>query len=297
MRPLERGLLLLCCPLGDPEAGALSLAQARELSKRARAVGLREEDPLREMTLRDVQRLGYSQAQAGHILSLLARERLLDGYLLAAEKAGVTVLTRLDARFPRRLREQLGFRCPAALFCRGDLSLLKRRCISVVGSRQLQRPGAAFAAQAGRLAAIEGFTLCSGDAAGADRTAQEACLQEGGSALIFPATELVSCPVRPDVLYAAEDGFELGFSAHRALARNRLIHAMGEKTLVAQTSLGKGGTWSGSLDNLQHAYSPLFVFDDGTDGAQALCARGATPVRALSSLQALTPAQLQFEIR
>lgn len=297
MRQTERGLLLLCCPLGDAMAGALSLAQARELSRRARAAGIGEEDPFRDVTVKDVRRLGYSEYEAGHIVSLLGRERQLDGYLLAAEKADVAVITRLDARFPQRLREQLGARCPAALFCRGDLRLLQRPCISVVGSRHLASPGAQFAAQAGRLAAREGFTLCSGDAMGADRTAQEACLRGGGSVLIFPATELVYCPVRENVLYAAEGGFELGFSAQRALGRNRFIHAMGEKTLVAQTGFGKGGTWNGSLDNLQHEYSPLFVFDDGSEGALALCARGATPVQALTSLQALTPAQLSFDMR
>ena len=278
-------------------AGALSLAQARELSRRARAAGIGEEDPFRDVTVKDVRRLGYSEYEAGHIVSLLGRERQLDGYLLAAEKAGVTVITRLDNRFPRKLREQLGARCPAALFCRGDLRLLQRPCISVVGSRHLASPGAQFAAQAGRLAAKEGFTLCSGDAMGADRTAQEACLSNGGSVLIFPATELVYCPIRKNTLYAAEGGFELGFSAQRALGRNRFIHAMGEKTLVAQTSFGKGGTWNGSLDNLQHEYSPLFVLDDGSEGAQALCARGATPVQALTSLQALTPAQLSFDMQ
>ena len=278
-------------------AGALSLAQARELSRRARAAGIGEEDPFRDVTVKDVRRLGYSEYEAGHIVSLLGRERQLDGYLLAAEKAGVTVITRLDNRFPRKLREQLGARCPAALFCRGDLRLLQRPCISVVGSRHLAQPGAQFAAQAGCLAAKEGFTLCSGDAMGADRTAQEACLRGGGSVLIFPATELVYCPIRKNTLYAAEGGFELGFSAQRALGRNRFIHAMGEKTLVAQTGFGKGGTWSGSLDNLQHEYSPLFVFDDGSEGARALCARGATPVQALTSLQALTPAQLSFDMQ
>ena len=278
-------------------AGALSLAQARELSRRARAAGIGEEDPFRDVTVKDVRRLGYSEYEAGHIVSLLSRERQLDGYLLAAEKADVAVITRLDAQFPQRLREQLGARCPAALFCRGDLRLLQRPCISVVGSRHLAQPGAQFAAQAGRLAAREGFTLCSGDAMGADRTAQEACLRGGGSVLIFPATELVYCPARENVLYAAEGGFELGFSAQRALGRNRFIHAMGEKTLVAQTSFGKGGTWNGSLDNLQHEYSPLFVFDDGSEGARALCARGATPVQALTSLQALTPAQLSFDMQ
>ena len=197
-------------------------------------------------------------------------------------------------RFPQRLREQLGARCPAALFCRGDLRLLQRPCISVVGSRHLASPGAQFAAQAGRLAAREGFTLCSGDAMGADRTAQEACLRGGGSVLIFPATELVYCPARENVLYAAEGGFELGFSAQRALGRNRFIHAMGEKTLVAQCRAGTGGTWDGTTENLRHGWSPVFVNSDGSEGAQALIARGAAPVRTLSSLDDLQPVQLQF---
>ena len=43
--------LLLCCPLGDAMAGALSLAQARELSRRARAAGIGEEDPFRDVTV------------------------------------------------------------------------------------------------------------------------------------------------------------------------------------------------------------------------------------------------------
>ena len=275
-------------------AGALSLAQARELSRRARAAGIGEEDPFRDVTVKDVRRLGYSEYEAGHIVSLLGRERQLDGYLLAAEKADVAVITRLDARFPQRLREQLGARCPAALFCRGDLELLQSVCVSVVGSRHLASPGAQFAAQAGRLAAREGFTLCSGDAMGADRTAQEACLRGGGSVLIFPATELVYCPARENVLYAAEGGFELGFSAQRALGRNRFIHAMGEKTLVAQTGFGSGGTWSGTLDNLRHCWSTVFVHDDGSMGAAALIARGAEPVAALTSLRALEPAQARF---
>lgn len=275
-------------------AGALSLAQARELSRRARAAGIGEEDPLRDVTVKDVRRLGYSEYEAGHIVLLLGRERQLDGYLLAAEKAGVTVITRLDTRFPRRLRDQLGARCPAALFCRGDLELLQSVCVSVVGSRHLASPGAQFAAQAGRLAAREGFTLCSGDAMGADRTAQEACLSNGGSVLIFPATELVYCPIRKNTLYAAEGGFELGFSAQRALGRNRFIHAMGEKTLVAQCRAGTGGTWDGTTENLRHGWSPVFVNSDGSEGAQALIARGAAPVRTLSSLDDLQPVQLQF---
>ena len=91
-----------------------------------------------------------------------------------------------------------------------------------------------------------------------------------------------------------EGGFELGFSAQRALSRNRLIHAMGEKTLVAQCRAGTGGTWDGTTENLRHGWSPVFVNSDGSEGAQALIARGAVPVRTLSGLDDLQPTQLQF---
>ena len=100
--------------------------------------------------------------------------------------------------------------------------------------------------------------------------------------------------MREYVLYAAEGGFELGFSAQRALSRNRLIHAMGEKTLVAQCRAGAGGTWDGTTENLRRGWSPVFVSDDGSEGTQALIARGAVPVRTLSGLDDLQPAQLQF---
>ena len=74
MRQTERGLMLLCLPLGDTLAGALSLAQARELSKRARAIGIGEDDPLREVTQKDVQRLGYSEAVSYTHLEVYKRQ-------------------------------------------------------------------------------------------------------------------------------------------------------------------------------------------------------------------------------
>ena len=57
------------------------------------------------------------------------------------------------------------------------------------------------------------------------------------------------------MLYCSAGGYELPFSTPRALARNCLIHAMGEKTLVAQCAEGTGGTWSGSQWNLRRGMS------------------------------------------
>ena len=290
----ETGLLLLCCALPEAEDRPLTMPQFQELAKRARALGPGGENPLRELTARDLERLGYAPEQCGRIVRLLSRETQLERYLRAAERNGIVPITRLSPRYPARLRQTLGQRCPAVLFARGDETPLSMRCISVVGSRELTEGGRAFAEAAGRLIARSGYALCSGGAMGADRAAQEACLTACGSAVVFPAGRLLDCPAQAHVLYLAEQGYDLPFSAQRALSRNHFIHATGEKTLVAQCRAGAGGTWDGTTENLRRGWSPVFVSDDGSEGAQALIARGAVPVRTLSGLDDLQPAQLQF---
>ena len=144
----------------------------------------------------------------------------------------------------------------------------------------------------GTLAAKEDTVLISGGAVGADRTADDACLQAGGRVIEVTPHALTECKVRERVLYLSEDGYDLPFSAQRALSRNRIIHAMGEKVLVAQARRGIGGTWSGTVENLRCGWSPVFICDDGTDAVQALAERGAQPIAELTGLAELLPSQL-----
>lgn len=294
MRAAEEGVLLLCCALPDDTAHPLTLPQFEALGRRVRLFGSGAADPLDEVTARELRRLGYDEAQGARILALLARKERLRRYLAAAERAGIRPVTRLSEGYPARLWQTLGTRCPAVLFAKGDLTLASARCITVVGSRELTAEGRAFAETAGRLIAETGLTLCSGGAIGADLAAQEACLAHGGSTVIFPAGPLTECQAPARTLYLAEQAFDAPFSAARALTRNRYLHAMGEKTLVAQCTRCSGGTWEGATENLRRGYSAVFVHADGTEGAQALIARGAVPVTKLHDLDELQPAQLQF---
>ncbi len=295
MRRTEAGVALLCARLDDMDARPLTTAQYCELRKRANA--LRGTERERELAASDLVRLGYTEHEAGRILYLLSREKRLAAYLQEARRVGVALVTRLSAQYPAKLARAMGMRCPPVLFFRGNPSLFQSRCVSLVGSRRLAEENREFAARVGTLAAREGYTLVSGNAAGADRTAQEACLRAGGSVICFVADSLqdVRHP-QPGarVLLCSEACYHAEFSAARALSRNHLIHAMGEKTLVAQTDCGRGGTWAGSCDNLRCGYSPLFVFDDGSQGAAALLARGAQPVHCLQSLAGLRPAQMSL---
>ena len=276
MTGAERGFLLLCCHLGNPERRPLTVAQFRKLSRRVREAEKAPGD--RELALSDLTRLGYGKPEAEQILSLFSEEELLDRYLHKAERTGCTPLTPLSPGYPRRLWEALGDDAPACLWARGDLTLLQEPGIALVGSRDLHPKNREFARQAGLEAAKQGLVLISGNARGSDRTAQEAALAANGKVISILADRLTGHEPRKNLLYLSEEGFDLEFSAQRALSRNRCIHALGQAAIAAQCSLRTGGTWDGSVKNLRFGWSPLYVFDDGSESADLLTEMGAVKI-------------------
>lgn len=250
----------------------------------------------RDLTAADLRAIGYGQIEAEHILELLSRQEQLDYYVNRAAKTECYPITRISSLYPDILRKRLGTDCPGCLWAKGDSSLLSRPMIALVGSRELRPENRAFAEEAGRQAALQGYVLLSGNARGADRTAQESCLANGGQVISIVADDLSKCKDRPGVLYLSEDGFDLGFSAIRALSRNRLIHAMGMAALVAQCTYGKGGTWNGTVQNLRHNWSPVFCFHDESKAVSSLAEQGASLISmdALENFQNLQSNTISF---
>lgn len=287
MNSAEEGVLLLCCPLGDPSARPLTTAQFRTLGERVRS-SRSDGDPLSQVTEQTLRKLGYSTEASSRIAGLLSREDRLRTYLAAGEQAGIYPITRVSSAYPPRIRAKQQLSAPPVLFARGDRSLLAHPCIALVGSRRLMPDNEAFAKAIGTLAAQEQLVLVSGGADGADTAAQQACLEHGGRCIIFVADCLLHHRPHPRVLYISEDGYDLPFSPARALHRNGLIHMQGSLTLAAQCTLGSGGTWRGCTENLKRRWSDLFVYDDGSEAMEALKARGAVGIKLpvhLSDLQ------------
>ena len=276
MTGAERGFLLLCCHLGDPQRRPLTVAQFRKLARLVRSGD--KDIAERELELSDLTKLGCGKEEAQRILSLLGEEERLDRYLEKGAKYGCIPLTPLSPGYPRRLLNALGDDAPACLWARGDLSLLGKPGISLVGSRDLHPDNEAFARQAGTEAAGQSLTLISGNARGADRTAQEAALAAGGAVISILADKLTDHTPGPNMLYLSEEGYDLEFSAQRALSRNRCIHAMGLCTIAAQCTLRSGGTWDGSVKNLRFGWSPLYIFDDRSESAEVLEQMGAVKI-------------------
>ena len=276
MTGAERGFLLLTCPMGNDQRPVLTTAQFRTLSKRAVQMQMPLEQ--RDLTREDIMALGYGAEFAGRILHLLEEEAVLDHYLQRSHRAGCQSISRISDDYPLKLRKRLGLDSPGSLWARGDLTLLERPMIALVGSRDLRKENAEFARQVGIAVARQGYVLVSGNARGADKTAQYACLEAGGAVISVLADELEKYPAQKNLLYLAEDGFDLPFTAIRALSRNRVIHGLGEKTFVAQVTDGHGGTWDGTVKNLRFSWSPVYCFRDGSEGANTLIQMGANPV-------------------
>ena len=284
MNPREREILLLTCQLGDPQRQVLTLSQLRNLLR----IGGNGALP---RSARQWRALGCNANTAERFSALLDQQEQLDWYIHEGKNRGCVPIVRGSEGYPRRLMDRLAWDTPASLWAKGDLSLLSMPCVALVGSRELALDNAVFAAEAGKQAALQGYALVSGNARGADRTAQESCLRYGGKVICVVPDRLESCPWNENVLYLSENGFDLSFSAHRALDRNRVIHSLAPITLVAQCAAGKGGTWDGTVKNLRHCWSPVFCFRDGSEGIAALCDMGADyiTIEDLADLSLLRP--------
>ena len=277
MKAAERGFLLLNSHLGDAQRKPLTTAQLRTLARRMQTA--ERVDAERDVVPADLVALGYSREMAVGIVMLLSEERLLSDYLKRAASCNCVPVTRVSEDYPLLLRKRLGLDSPGCLWLKGDVSLLKQPMVALVGSRNLAQRNESFAAEVGRQAALQGYVLVSGNARGADRTAQDACLAAGGQVISVVADELCRHPVQERILYVSEDGFGEEFSAQRALSRNRIIHALGLKTFVAQSSLKMGGTWDGTVKNLRGGWSDVYCFCDGSEAMVQLEQMGANLIQ------------------
>jgi predicted Rossmann fold nucleotide-binding protein DprA/Smf involved in DNA uptake len=153
-----------------------------------------------------------------------------------------------------------------------------------VGSRDVREDGLAFSAAVGRRAAKEGLGVVSGAARGVDINAMLAAVDAGGSAVGVLADSLERFVARRELREPIlENSLALitsyhpaaGFNVGHAMRRNRLIYGLAEVAVVVASTLEKGGTRAGAIENLDARWVPMYVRDDGSAGNTDLIRRGA----------------------
>jgi len=294
----EDGLvvLALCSGLGyDSKTGA-GLASPLTLSEWNKLASVISNSSLKN----PAGLLGHDSADLGKALQipldeaerlarLLERASRLPLELESLFSRGMWVVTRVDSKYPAKLRDSLQRHAPAVLFGAGRIELLARSGIAVVGSRGIDAVGAAFAQEVGRKSAAAGLPIVSGGAKGTDRLAMQGALEGGGIAFGVLADTLERTIRQGDVRqFLLDEKLVLltpylptaGFSVGAAMGRNKLIYGLADFAVVVSSDFQTGGTWAGAVEALKAGWCPVFVRDGQgvPQGNRELLKRGAVAV-------------------
>jgi len=175
---------------------ALTLTPGMGPRRVARAVErLGQASRVFEASLTELESLGIPAAAAQFLFDGKARATAEDeANRIAAE--GARFITRGDSEYPERLLEI--FDPPPVLWVRGDVSLLKRPGIAVVGTRYPSVYGLGMGEMLARDLALRGLSILSGMARGVDTAAHKGALAAKAKTVAVWGTGI-------DVIYPKEN--------------------------------------------------------------------------------------------
>ena len=146
---------------------------------------------------------------------------------------------------------------PKQLYCCGDVDVMNRRCVAVIGSRTTTAYGRQTAKAIGRTLAAAGVTVVSGMANGIDSCAHEGALEAGGM-----TAAILGCGA--DICYPPENRILMAEIQRHGLIvteyppgtppdrfnfprRNRIISGLCEATVVVQARNRSGSLITAEL--------------------------------------------------
>lgn len=212
-----------------------------------------------------LQSMGCKHDRIPHLLRYFQRaeEKALEQ---ALERTGTTVTFLEDPAYPSLLKAIHD--PPVFLFTRGDVTLLRQRCVGIVGTRKMTNIGRDTACMFARTFVEAGIVTVSGLALGIDGQVARATIDASGRTIaclghgldfLCPAEHrslaeeilgkggvlLAECPpsVRPD--------------RYTFPARNRIIAGLSSALLVVEAPMGSGAliTASFALDQGRNVYA------------------------------------------
>lgn len=236
-----------------------------EKERRAR-LRLARSDSVGPVTFRDLLQHYASAIDALNALPELARrghrknplriadEREIDQEIAAIEKVGGSLVVIGDEVYPTQLAALDP--APPVFTARGDISLMSRRSIAIVGSRNASAAGTRMSSMLARDLGAEGYVITSGLARGIDAAAHRTSLKTGTIAVLGGGIDVVY-PKENAGLHdeIAEQGLLLAEmppgtepKANLFPRRNRLISGLSLGVIVVEAALR-----SGSLNTARYA--------------------------------------------
>ena len=185
-------------------------------------------------------------------LELSHSDEFLNMQTKGLARLGITAITTLSKDYPEKLREVSD--PPYVLYCKGDISLLSKRAIAIVGSRRCTRYGREQAELFAKSLCKHGFVVISGMAEGIDTAAHVGALDAdgktiavlaGGLSEIYPASNLaLSEQIANKGLLVSEMRPNYRSERFSFPIRNRIIAALSEGVFVPEMGSKSGARYT-----------------------------------------------------
>lgn len=211
------------------------------------------------------------------------------------EKINIERITSGMVQYPDILREIKNY--PKELYCAGDISLLKKRCVSVVGSRSTTVYGRNTAVKFAGDIARAGFAVVSGMARGIDTCSHRGALNAGGSTIAVLGCGLNHCypkenaelmkEIEENGLMISEYPPDAEPQRYYFPQRNRIISGLSELTLIVQARNNSGALITADLaaeQGKEVCAVPGNIDSQYNMGSNKLIKEGAVPVLSTGDL-------------
>lgn len=189
-----------------------------------------------------------------NILEEWKRIRSLDseGFLRVINECrdrGIKIITYLDEEYPPNLSKIKD--PPLTLFCMGDITLLKKPMIAIVGARNATQKSLEWTGKITKETIGNEYVIVSGGAIGVDTAAHRATLECGGKTIAVLGSGVINTypPQNESLFRSISESGGLLVSEHlpnfpgsvfALLQRNRIISGLANAVLVGSTSEKKG---------------------------------------------------------
>ena len=210
-----------------------------------------------------------------------------------ARVAGARMLCFGDADYPLALMDLPD--APPVLWVQGDMALLNRPAIAMVGARNASSLGLRMARRLAETLAEAGFVVVSGLARGIDAEAHEAALasgtvavQAGGVDVVYPAENAeLAGKIAVQGCRISEQPMGMEPQARHFPLRNRIISGLSRAVIVVEAAARSGSliTARNALDQGRDVFAvPGHPFDARASGCNMLIRDGATLIRSAADV-------------
>lgn len=172
----------------------------------------------------------------------------IKNYIQNLSDRGIKCVTILSEEYPEKLREIPD--APYILFCKGDVSLLFKRGIAIVGTRQPTAYARGVTEEFAKALAEKGLVIVSGLASGVDKISHETALKVGGRTIavlaggfnvIYPAMNTnLAKEIEEKGLLVTEYRPDVSATKFSFPNRNRIISAISDATLITEAGEKSG---------------------------------------------------------